>query len=182
MRDLGRRYPILPATQPGRCTLKLGWFQLCPVFMLCLKYFKVLLGVRLCSFLLEKLNHLCFFLELEAESFVKKKESVTFREAEAGNGLCVPKNWTKSIHSGRLSDRDCHEDHQCCVLTLLGFTITRTGGVNSVNSVNLVRDKGSRVAAANGSMDAALASPPTASSSSSTSTDSTIKSCVLYHQ
>ena len=62
------------------------------------------------------------------------------------------------------------------VLTLLGFTITRTGGVNSVNSVNLVRDKGSRVAGANGSMDAALASLPTASSSSSTSTDSTIKS------
>ena len=144
--------------------------------MLCLRYFKVL-----CSSLLEKLNHLCFFLELGAESFVKKKESVTFREAEAGNGLCVPKNWTKSIHSGRLSDRDCHED-QSAVLTLLGFTITRTGGVNSVNSVNLVRDKGSRVAAANGSMDAALASLPTASSSSSTSTDSTIKSCILYHQ
>ena len=53
---------------------------------------------------------LFLFLELGAESFVKKKESVTFREAEAGNGLCVPKNWTKSIHSGRLSDRDCHED------------------------------------------------------------------------
>ena len=149
--------------------------------MLCLRYFKVLLDGRLCSSLLEKLNHLCLFLELGAESFVKKKESVTFREAEAGNGLCVPKNWTKSIHSGRLSDRDCHED-QCCVLTLLGFTITRTGGVNSVNSVNLVRDKGSRVAGANGSMDAALASLPTASSSSSTSsTDSTIKSCILYH-
>ena len=54
---------------------------------------------------------LFLFGELGAESFVKKKESVTFREAEAGNGLCVPKNWTKSIHSGRLSDRDCHEDH-----------------------------------------------------------------------
>ena len=122
-----------------------------------------------------------FLFGVRSRIICEKKESVTFREAEAGNGLCVPKNWTKSIHSERLSDRDCHED-QCCVLTLLGFTITRTGGVNSVNSVNLVRDKGSRVAAANGSMDAALASLPTASSSSSTSTDSTIKSCILYYQ